>query len=275
MTTPENRDWLEQLLADEATQGLGELERRELETVLGETGTEDRHGFERAAAAAELAFLAARQSDDVPVPDSLDRRLSALAEEAPEALRSGGDLLTFPAPDVEAPQVRSEPSSTAWWLLAAAALVALIGWGPRLFDRPGNAPVVEEAAATETPAPSEAPAPDQIRLALAGTEDAAGTGASGELVWSTSSQSGVMRIAGLAANDPSVSQYQLWIFDAAQDERHPIDGGVFDFPGGEAEIAIDAKIRVQTPTLFAVTVEKPGGVVVSARERIVLVAPVA
>jgi len=37
-------------------------------------------------------------------------------------------------------------------------------------------------------------------------------------------------------------------------------------------VPIEAKLRVQKPTLFAVTVEKPGGVVVSDQKRIALVA---
>ena len=83
-----------------------------------------------------------------------------------------------------------------------------------------------------------------------------------------------MRFAGLAANDPADSQYQLWIFDAERDERHPVDGGVFDIPrdGGETIVPIRAKLPVGQPALFAVTVERPGGVVVSDRQRIAVVA---
>jgi hypothetical protein len=80
----------------------------------------------------------------------------------------------------------------------------------------------------------------------------------------------VLRVQGLAANDPAREQYQFWIFDEAQE--HPIDGGVFDVTAGETLVLIDAKLRVQKPTLFAVTREKPGGVVVSDQKRIVLVA---
>ena len=55
-----------------------------------------------------------------------------------------------------------------------------------------------------------------------------------------------------------------------------MDGGVFDMPpGGEAaEVPIRAKLAVAEPTLFAVTVERPGGVVVSSRERTATIAEV-
>ncbi len=81
-----------------------------------------------------------------------------------------------------------------------------------------------------------------------------------------------MRIRGLAANDPKAAQYQLWIFDGKRDQAHPVDGGVFDVVDGEVVVPIRAAIQVFEPKLFAVTVERPGGVVVSKRERIVLTA---
>ncbi len=97
----------------------------------------------------------------------------------------------------------------------------------------------------------------------------------GEVIWSEKEQKGFMRFKGLAANDVNKETYQLWIFDETQDEKTPVDGGVFDIAGnGEVIIPIDAKLKVQNPKLFAVTVEKPGGVVVSKREKIVALAKV-
>ncbi len=43
-------------------------------------------------------------------------------------------------------------------------------------------------------------------------------------------------------------------------------------PGGEVVIKIDPKLHVNQPVLFAVTVEQPGGVVVSDRKRIAVTA---
>jgi hypothetical protein len=85
-----------------------------------------------------------------------------------------------------------------------------------------------------------------------------------------------MRLEGLEVNAPDEYQYQLWIFDRNRDERYPVDGGVFDMPpgGDAAEVPIQAKLAVAEPTLFAVTVEEPGGVVVSSRARIATVAEV-
>ncbi len=84
-----------------------------------------------------------------------------------------------------------------------------------------------------------------------------------------------MRFRGLPVNTPSKEQYQLWIFDRNQSDQTPIDGGVFDITSTEEVIIpINAKLYVQDAYMFAVTIEKPGGVVVSSRERLPLLAQV-
>ncbi len=138
-------------------------------------------------------------------------------------------------------------------------------------------------AAPFTPAEERAQliqrAPDVVQIPWTATDDPAGKQAAGDVVWSTAKQSGYLRFKGLAPNDPAASQYQLWIFDANQDKRYPIDGGVFDIgaanvdrASGDTIVPIRAKLHVAGPQMFAVTVEKPGGVVVSSRDRIALLA---
>jgi anti-sigma-K factor RskA len=103
--------------------------------------------------------------------------------------------------------------------------------------------------------------------------DPTATGAKGDVVWSNTEQRGFMRFSGLSQNDPAATQYQLWIFDGERDQDFPVDGGVFDVTtGGDVVVPIRAKLKVGKPVLFAVTVEKPGGVVVSKRERLVVTA---
>ena len=111
-------------------------------------------------------------------------------------------------------------------------------------------------------------------LVWTATADSSAKGASGDVVWSNRAQAGVMRIVGLEPNTTKRWQYQLWIFDRTRDDRYPVDGGVFDVPAGASEvlIPIDARLPVGDAVMFAVTVEPPGGVVVSKRERIVLLA---
>jgi anti-sigma-K factor RskA len=113
-----------------------------------------------------------------------------------------------------------------------------------------------------------------VRIAWTATGDSTAVGAEGDVVWSATGQRGVMRIVGLAPNDRAKWQYQLWIFDKNRDDKYPVDGGVFDVDSetGEVVVPITARLKVDEPVLFAVTVEKPGGVVVSKRERIVVTA---
>lgn len=97
----------------------------------------------------------------------------------------------------------------------------------------------------------------------------------GDIVWSNKLQRGFMRFVGMPVNDPTIEQYQLWIIDPSRDDE-PIDGGVFDISTtGETIVSIQAKLQVNRPAAFAVTIEKPGGVVVSTQERLPLIATVA
>jgi hypothetical protein len=98
---------------------------------------------------------------------------------------------------------------------------------------------------------------------------------SGDVVWSDEKQAGYIRFRGLPVNDVNKETYQLWIFDRGQDKATPIDGGTFDVTAdGEIVIPIHAKLKAQGPDMFAITVEKPGGVVVSKREKIAALAKV-
>lgn len=117
--------------------------------------------------------------------------------------------------------------------------------------------------------------PGTVRIPWSAGDDAwmSQVEVTGEVVWNQSEQSGVMTFAGMPQNDPGEIQYQLWIFD--REQQNPVDGGVFNLNAdGELAVHIDPKLSVGEPFLFAVTLEKPGGVVVSGRDHIVLTAPV-
>lgn len=179
-------------------------------------------------------------------------------------------------PPKKTPWARS--ANAAWAFAAAAAVVAILGWWPKTE-------VPTTPTTTPTPTTKAPPTLAELRtqllaqpgtttLAFGATADIAARGAEGDVVWNNATQTGFMRIRGLAKNQATIEQYQLWIFDAARDDRYPVDGGVFDIDGDDVIVAIHAAIDVRKPALFAVTVEKPGGVVVSDRSRIVLAAKV-
>lgn len=255
-----NQDRLWELLADEA---------------LGELAHED---------SAELARLkAAAKSTDL---DSIARivaefdvarhqqRPEAAPNAAIERVRAQGKSFTF--------QTSSESSSAspavagaklngreviAWILAIAASCIAVASLVPA--KRAELSLAAQREQLIEKAGKSDA----LIRKVWETTPETVNDGIGGDIAWDAASQQGFMRIKGLAANDPKKNQYQLWIFDEAQ--KNPIDGGVFDIDkSGEVIVPIHAKLQVVKPTLFAVTVEKPGGVVVSDREHIVLLAKV-
>ena len=99
--------------------------------------------------------------------------------------------------------------------------------------------------------------------------------AAGDVVWSDSMQEGYVRVSGVPKNDKNAYTYQLWIFDETQDPKTPIDGGTFDVnEDGEVVIPIDARLKTRNPKAFAITMEKPGGVVVSKQEKVPAMAQV-
>jgi len=176
----------------------------------------------------------------------------------------------------------------AGWVAAAACLLLAFG-AYFLKSRPQvivQNPLVTPSISTappNLPPPTLSPKEEREKLlAQAGTakldwsktKDPASKETSGDVIWNATVQKGFMRFRGLAKNDPKATQYQLWIFDKSRDDKYPVDGGVFDVDEatGDVIVPIKAKLPVNEIALFAVTVEKPGGVVVSKRERIVVTA---
>lgn len=261
-----DRERLLDLLADEACGELDEAGRSELARLVAGGPALDADLFQRAAAAVQLTTL-----DDVdPLPDRLKERLASDAAEylRDRAFSNGSRRGPTPASSTPAPH-RGGLLASPWsgWLAAAAVLIL------SLVLRDERAPAADPVAARSA---LLARAGGAIELPWTSTEDELGRGVSGDVVWDGARQTGFMRFRGLAANDPSRNQYQLWIFDEERPDTTPVDGGVFDVPAGADEIVvpIHAKLEVSSPTLFAVTLERPGGVVVSEREHLLALAPV-
>jgi hypothetical protein len=260
----QNDDLLFDLLEKRAVYGLTPDEQRQLD----ELGGADDLSFDRVAAAINLVELSA--IDEMPA--NLRARVVADANEF------------FAESPKHVPQIiRAEDGkprlgSFGWlgWAVAAAAVVllALNLWLTRTVP-PAE---VTGPGPTQTPAKTQSPeqmrqrliesAPDLARAEIAGgnVKDIKPTG---DIVWSDAEQSGYIHVSGLPKNDPSREQYQLWIFDENQDAKTPVDGGVFDVANdGTVTIPINAKLKIKDPKMFAITVEKPGGVVVSKQEKV-------
>jgi Anti-sigma-K factor rskA len=247
------------LLIKQVTEGLSTAEQRALDVLDRATVSADLREFERAAAAVTLAGGAGLE----PLPPALAQRLAAQAAEhfaSPSAAQSVQKVRDLGA---------SRNSAYGWIAAAACLVLGIFGW----LRPPGSvAPVAQAAPSVAEQRDALLANSDTIKLTLSATKDPAAAGVAGDVVWDPATQRGFMHFSGLAANDPLVHQYQLWIFDGARDQRYPVDGGVFDVPANAKEIVIPirAALMVLKPAAFAVTLEKPGGAVVSSREHVVV-----
>lgn len=257
----------EGLTADEQTE-LAQLEQNVVSTV-------DQYSLEMTAA----AIAAASVSRDERLPDHLKAGILARADgHFAERNRSNVPVVQ------EAAKVEKASLPFWGWLGWAAAALASIALVLNVYQNSGK---VDQQAVNQTPTPTPATlSPDQSRERLIasapdmvtadwGAGNVKGLDLAGDIVWSDTKQEGYMRFRNLPKNDTSQYTYQLWIFDETQDEKTPIDGGVFDVDAdGEVVVPIDAKLRARGPKAFALTMEKPGGVMVSKRDRVVGLAAV-
>jgi len=263
------------LLCKKAVYGLTEQEEKQLAELQAKAGGKDRSSsFELTAAA--IGMTGADASEELPA--SLRERIIADAK------------IHFDAqPDVRAfastsPRLVDEPvrgSILNWvgWAVAAAACFAL---AINIYYTRSQNPIVQ--GGIPTPTPEERLTPAQLRQRLIdmapdlargswGAGNVKGLSPAGDIVWSDARQAGYVRLSGVPKNDPSKETYQLWIVAENQDPKTPVDGGTFDIGAdGEVIIPIDAKVKVQNPQAFAITMEKPGGVPVSKQDRVAAVA---
>ncbi|MBX7166163.1 MAG: anti-sigma factor [Pirellulales bacterium] len=255
-------DRFDELQAAAALGDLAPEERSELDALLAQHAQPEDRALQRTAAAAHAAMAGSRLD---ALPAALrERLLEAAARELTAVRRGPGDR---PQPAASAGlNRRNWLISGSGWLVAAASIAAL-AW----LSKPARSPA-DDPVAGRRRLLSEAG--DVIQVAWGPGKHPFGQAVEGDVVWSTSQQRGYMRFRGLPVNDPLREQYQLWIIDPKRDAE-PIDGGVFDAnAGGEIVVPIHAKLRVVDPKAFAITVEQPGGVVVSTQDRLPLLAAV-
>ena len=265
-------DRLLDLLAEEASLGIDPAEIAEIERLFGDAPDIDRDEIMRVASIAQVAFLKRDASAQTAMPAHLKARL---ADQAAGFIAARSDPAKQSADVVSINTARESRdadrgrslSGLAGWAVAAAVALAFV---VLRVDTPGTG---AEPATVSAQREALLASSDVTVAEWAPSEIPAYAGVTGDVVWSDSGQQGFMRLTGLPANDPTVSQYQLWIVDANRD-KHPVDGGVFDIPadGSELLIPIDAKLAVNRPAVFAITREKPGGVVVSAGPLLIVAA---
>lgn len=258
---------IEELLIDRATVGLSPDEALELQRLLNEAGQSDTSEYDLAAAAVDLALC---PPQGAALPDRLRVQLLADAGRFVLTPPRARDALRMNPPLASSRRRGRGTERIAWLITAIAAGLALLAWIPRWQSAAPSAAAVESVEQRRERLLREA---GVLRVPWNRPEDPAFAQVSGDVVWSPARQEGYLRLSGMPANDPAVAQYQLWIVDPTRD-KHPIDGGVFDIPatGGDVIIPIVAKLKVTDAKAFAITREKPGGVVVSGGPLLVVAA---
>jgi len=253
------------------------FEELEAGRILGDLSTEETkewqelsetHGFnpdfslELMAAAIETEFI---ESEGNEMPAHL---AAALRKDIPKYSSPAPSAVITPIWQ----RIYTAPQA-AWGIAAIFALLFVIS---SITKAPRNE-VMKPVAQTTVLSPQEArdqllsKAGDLVESEFGGLESY--NQMSGKVVWSDELQEGYMTLTDLPANDPTEKQYQLWIVDPARDEK-PVDGGVFDIPEGEqtAVVRIKNPLLVTNPQAFVITLEQPGGVVVSKQETVVALA---
>lgn len=277
---------LRELLADRAVGDLSPAELQEINVLLEDHPELDDGSMEEAAALLAVAEAVRDGVDDVPaglrqtLRRDADRHLNlATGGSGPASFRETPERLTSAsAPAQRSLRLRTFFAGAVAGGIAAAILVAVL-LNPAIFSTPPTAPNALSPGAAY--ARFQENTSDLQRYTWApnapGYEHVAG-----HVAWSPSSQTGFMVFDGLPFNDPAEDQYQLWIVDPSRDE-FPVDGGVFNLAehavagkpktgGLKAYVPIDAKLRVDAPAAFAVTLEKPGGVVKSDQPLLIVAA---
>ena len=275
-----------ELFSDRAIFGLDEAELAELAELeknfpeLQDASAKLSHSLEVSAATIGLANLNMSE----PMPTHLRAKILA---DSDKFFASSKEIVSRSEPQSEEEEFQPtfvfEPkrSILSWlgWAVAAAACIALAVniWTTRL--QPTEIVKNPDPIQTPTSEPSAAQKRQQllasankIQLNLAQPKPDANV-ITGDVVWDNAKQEGYIRFQGLPVNDVSKETYQLWIGD--ENQKNPVDGGVFNVnEKGEIIVPINANLKIGKPTMFAVTIEKTGGVVVSDLGKLVAIAKV-
>lgn len=260
LSNSENNRW-EELQVTRLLFGLTAEEQMEYDEFTRQVPAEELDQFDRVVASLDVVW-SDMQSE--PLPEHLRRaiRLRASQELVAKPVASLAKHSTYPAAAIRG------DNYLPWFVSVVCLMLTVFTW---ITNRPTDK-VRPDVAQLRTELIASNQGLVQAKWSPGPTPS---EGATGDVVWSAPQQQGFMLFRGLPVNTPSQEQYQLWIFARNQSDKTPIDGGVFDIKStAEVIIPVNAKLFVQDAYMFAITIEKPGGVVVSSRERLPLLAMV-
>jgi hypothetical protein len=253
MTPSDLNSRFDELCAGRALGDLTMEEECEVVALGTQLGIPSDSAFELLAAALEV--------------DSLPDALAPLPARLAARLHQWADQTAGPnSPEIIRPEIPAWKSifrnPVSGWIAAAAVLMLSL-----LLAQKDSPPPPAQAESR-----LRAEATDLIERKFEGLGDFKQAG--GTVIWSDSRQQGYMTLRGIPANDPKLTQYQLWLVDPTRDAEAPVDGGVFDIPadGSPVVVPIAAKLTLNKPQAFVITLEQPGGVVKSKQEKVVALA---
>lgn len=277
MSDPASIDRFEELEAGRVLGDLDAEEVREWKELARTLGGSTSFSLELTAAAVESEFLVERG-------DTLPSGLAEKVRAATKAALREGPSAPVPPNVVRGPWPQLLASARFAWGIAAIFAILLVANLLVESDPPPSSASQDQPGYDSASKPSQLiteeardllarDAIDLLRVPFAGLPGFEDVG--GELIWSDARQEGYMTLTNLPVNDPTRNQYQLWIVDPSRDEK-PVDGGVFNvLPDQSAAlIPIRNPVAVSRPQAFLITLEKPGGVVVSDQKvKVALAAP--
>lgn len=281
--------YFQELLAGKVLGDLSHDELQEFGEQFSAIHSNELQELELAAAALQLALAETETSQvttdlamagDASLPDFLKQKIVDEAgrfvsdsqsnpttrSQEPKYVQSVGRQIDFEHPQQRKPFVWRE--AVAWLAAAASLFLAAQLW----LNNGSKKESTAQVTAAESRLALLNNSNDVLRVDWSNGKTPFENAVTGDIVWNNESQQGFMRFVGMPPNDPTKEQYQLWIIDPDRDAE-PIDGGVFDIASnGEVVVPINAKLKVLKPAAFAITIEQPGGVVVSTQERLPLLA---
>ena len=254
------------LLIKQVTEGLSPAEQRALDVLDSEVASVYARDFERAAAADCRGRKRCRGAAAGGIAGS-HRGASARVfrrQRSARRWRKRGDgrrVQGVAGQDAVAER-RARGARRAplgWWAAAACLVLAVFGWlrAPHPLSGAAATPAEERAALLARP--------DSVEIPLSATKDPAAAGVTGDVVWNPATQRGFLRFVGLRPNDPACSSTRCGFSTARATSAIRWTGGCSMYPRTPREVLVPirAAVPVHAAKAFAVTIEKPGGVVVS------------
>ena len=275
-----------ELLADRTIFGVDENELMELEMLKNQFPDWEKDlSLELVAAAIGLSQLQISGE----LPSALRTKIFALADDHFGTVEEPRKIVTYTPTATESVRriVETETKVSSWqwlgWAFAAAACIALAvviltrsndNKPPEIVKTPITAPTrAPELTAEQKSEQLLASAADAVKIPLINPKN--DKEVVGEMVWSNAEQKGFAHFKNLPANDTAKETYQMWIVDGGRAEKKPLSAGVFNVrQSGEITVPVNAQLKVEKPQAIAVTVEKPGGVVVSDLGKVVATAKI-